>query len=100
MTGLDWNRDGKRDDFDRFIEYKIIEEVNNESDNANVSRKVHVASDSKKKEECDVPLWKSLLVIALCVGVFLIPMFAELGKLLMGILCIGVAFLGYFILKS
>ena len=75
--GRDWNGNGKRDSFDRFIDYK----ASGASSKASSSSKPHKKSDEKQNPSDGATTVKSLLTIGLCLAGFLLPISAEMGAL-------------------
>lgn len=100
MIGFDWNGNGKRDGFDDFIEYKLIEEANGKSSEASSNGSSYGTSGKQSNKECEVPLWKSVLVILLCAGAIVLPAMMDMGKLLWAIILIGISVLGYKLLSK
>lgn len=96
MSGFDWNGNGRRDIFDSFIEYEIINEVA-EEENLDGSLNdrpepddIYFAGkqvyDATKDSDSEV-IFKSSFAIAMCIGSVILG--AEIGGLLGGILLIA-----------
>ena len=91
--GFDWNGNGKKDHFDRFMDMKVS--GGSKSDNApNSSSKKKSNDDELKgismggkplydatKDSNGVTILKSLLVTALCIGGIVLPVAADMGPL-------------------
>lgn len=101
MRGNDWNNNGKYDNFDQFIDFELMTgtgDVSNDTDktsNSNSAKKT-----SPKCQNDDIPLSRSLLVIALCIGAIFVPLDFEGGKLVRDIIPLCVSVLGHKILKK
>ena len=91
--GFDWNGNGKKDHFDRFMDMKVS--GGSKSDNApNSSSKKKSNDDELKgismggkplydatKDSNGVTILKCLLVTALCIGGIALPVAADMGTL-------------------
>lgn len=106
MPGFDWNGNGKRDAFDRFMDMKVMSEVSKKSNEASASTQKkttsmnNINSQPRENQQSNgLVIFKSLLAIGLVVGAFVACLSGEMGKLGMGLLLIGAAIGGYFILK-
>lgn len=119
---FDFNRDGKMDAFERAAECQFLDEVVfsddssdgdsddlDEDDNSYVSTPAKIYPNApkqsqqtprKEQESNGATILKSLLAIGLVIGAFALCLSGEMGQLGMGLLLIGAAFAGYFILKK
>ena len=119
---FDFNRDGKMDAFERAAECQFLDEVVfsddssdgdsddlDEDDNSYVSTPAKIYPNApnqsqqtprKDQESNGATILKSLLAIGLVIGAFALCLSGEMGQLGMGLLLIGAAFGGYFILKK
>lgn len=118
MPGFDWNKNGKRDNFDRFMDMKVISKVSKGTeDTTNIQ--TEVSSSKIKKEEKlkgislsgkmlydaskdsnGMVIFKCLLVTILCFGGIALPVIAEM-EILGTLLCIfGGLGLSILILKN
>lgn len=124
VTGgmFDLNRDGKMDAFERTVECQFLDEAVfsddssdevsddlDEDDNSYVNTPVKMYPSTlnqsqqtphKEQESNGTTILKSLLAIGIVIGVFALCLSGEMGQLGMGLLLIGAAFAGYFILKK
>ncbi|MBQ2891843.1 MAG: hypothetical protein IJE45_03010 [Bacilli bacterium] len=99
MIGFDWNKNGKRDNFDRFMDMKVMSKVSEETeDNTNVQT-ISFSSKIKKEEKLKgisiggkklydaskdsngMVIFKCLFVTILCFGGIAIPVIAEMETL-------------------
>lgn len=97
MPGFDWNKNGKRDNIDRFMHMKVTSVVSEESEDNNVNIQTISSSTKIKKEEKlkgismggkilydaskdsnGLIIFKCLLVTILCLGGIALPVIAEM----------------------
>ena len=98
MRGNDWNNNGKYDNFDQFIDFDLMTGT---GDDSNDTDKTSNSNSAKKQaQNDDIPLSRSLLVIALCIGAIFVPLDFEGGKLVRDIIPLCVSVLGHKILKK
>ena len=73
--GRDWNGNGKRDSFDRFIDYKASSNVasNNKTNTQPSEQKGTPQNDG-------AVIFKSLLTVGLCIAGFALPISADMGS--------------------
>ena len=118
MPGFDWNKNGKRDNFDRFMDMKVMSKVTEETeDNTNVNTESSLSKNTKdeklkgisiggkmlydaSKDSNGMVIFKCLLVTILCFGSIALPVIAEM-EILGTLLCIfGALGLSILILKN
>ena len=110
--GFDWNGNGKKDNFDRFMDMKVSEEINsNNTPNSSTNQKKTneelkgISMGGKPlydatKDSNGIIIFKCLLVTVLCLGGIIIPVMAEM-EILGTLLCIfGGLGLSVLILKN
>ena len=119
---FDLNRDGKMDAFERAAECQFLDEIvfsddssDEDSDDLDEDYNSYVSIPAKiypntlnqsqqtphtEQESNGTTILKSLLAIGIVVGAFALCLSGEMGQLGMGLLLIGAAFAGYFILKK
>ena len=119
---FDLNRDGKMDAFERTAESQFLDEVvfsndssDEDSDDLDEDENSYISTPAKiypntlnqsqqtphKEQESNrATILKSLLAIGIVIGAFALCLSGEMGQLGMGLLLIGAAFAGYFILKK
>ena len=91
--GFDWNGNGKKDHFDRFMDMKVSGSSKADSVPNSTSNKKSNAKELKgismggkpfydaTKDSNGITILKSLLVTALCIGGIVLPIVAEMGTL-------------------
>lgn len=109
---FDWNGNGKKDHFDRFMDMKVSDR--NKPENAQNSSSNKKSNDEElkgismgdkpfydaTKDSNGVIILKCLLVTALCIGGIALPVVAEMGTLGTLLSIFGGLGLGILILKN
>lgn len=101
MPGFDWNRNGKSDAFDHYMDKKITSSASAKKNryNRNVKNIDYEKPAHQNQKANRSVIVKSLLAIGLVIGAFALCLSGELGQLGIGLLLIGASIGGYLIMK-
>lgn len=76
--GRDWNGNGKKDSFDRFIDYKASSNNCNVTSNNKTNTQPSGQKDTPQND--GAVIFKSLLTVGLCIAGFVLPISADMGS--------------------
>ena len=118
MIGFDWNKNGKKDSFDHFMDMKVMSMVSEETEDNTNEHTASIPSKIKKEEKLKgismggkmlydaskdsngMVIFKCLLVTILCFGGIALPVIAEMETLGTLICIFGGLGLSILILKN
>lgn len=78
--GRDWNGNGKRDSFDRYIDYKASSSTCNKGSSTHKAKE-SFAERNEESQRNGTTILKSLLTISLCFAGFALPIATDMGSL-------------------
>ena len=125
MAGSDWNKNGKKDMFDTYMDMKIMSKISNEDNNEEVDEDddfgddfvndIEYESNDKElkgismggkvlydatKDSNGVTILKSLLVALFCIGGIVLPVATDMGTIGTLVCIFGGVGLSVLILKN
>ena len=112
--GPDWNRNGKTDAFDHYMNTKVMEAASKDSASGNSTKTIGDSEEPKAagismfgkpmydatKDSNGVTILKSLLVVGLCIAGIVIPVVGEMEGLAVALFPLGAVGLSVLIMKN
>jgi len=115
MVGFDWNKNGKHDLFDAYMDIKVIERVNKKIEQNRISHNTYKSSDENcakenktqikpicntKNDNDGVIIFKSVVSVLLCLLGIMIPVILDLNGIVILLSIFGCLAASIAILKS